>query len=198
MRVCPFSDCGHVVFGKQTYCSEEHKRAAWRQANPEARDREKEVSHLRYAAANNPRLWPCKQCGGLMLNTRLPTNVCSNCSPDSQWVPVRVAPRPADDPLRPAMVYFGTMNVFTRYMDADTVMLVCGYPEAMPTLEAFVERLDGVSVIEQSPLGIPMLEGVVSVETLRAIAPRKAAAEALTVEVGLDGAGRWLGPLAFR
>jgi hypothetical protein len=125
MGVCPFNDCGRVVFGRQTYCSEEHKRAAWRQANPEARNREKEVERLRYAAANKPRLWPCKQCGGLMLNTRRPTNVCSNCNPDSQGVPVKVAPREGD-PLRPAQVYFGTMNVSTQYVDADAVMLVCG------------------------------------------------------------------------
>jgi hypothetical protein len=151
MRVCPYKGCGCVAFGTQTYCSEEHKRAAWRQAHPEARDHEKEVKRLRYAAANQPRLWPCKQCGGLMLNTRRPTNVCRNCNADSPWVPVKIAPRPINDPLRPALVYFGTMNVPTRYVDAGTVMLVCGYPEAIPTLEALVDQLDGVSVIEPSP-----------------------------------------------
>jgi hypothetical protein len=96
MRVCPFNDCGRVVFGKKTYCS--------------------------------------------------------------------------------AMVYFGTMNISTRYVDTYTVMLVCGYPEALPTLEAFVERLNGASVIEQSPLGIPMLEGLASAEALREMAPQKIAA----------------------
>ena len=89
---------------------------------------------------------------------------------------MKTAPRPISDPLRPALVCFGTMNIPTRYVDAGTVMLVCGYPEVIPTLEALVERLDGVSVGEQSPLGIPMLEAVVSAEALIDIAAERKAA----------------------
>ena len=56
------------------------------------------------------------------------------------------------------------------------MQVVCGYPEAIPSLEAFVERLHGVSVIEKSPLGIPMLEGLVSVHAVLAMVQQKAAA----------------------
>jgi hypothetical protein len=153
VRVCPV--CGVAVFGRKTYCNDEHKQAAWRQTQPRAQ--EKEGARRKYAATHQPTLWPCKQCGGLMLHPRRPTHVCSNCHGDSGFVPVKVVAR-AD---RPPMIYFGTMNILTRFADAETLHLVCGYSAAIPALEALVETLHGVSTVEERPSGIVMFEALI-------------------------------------
>ena len=91
-------------------------------------------------------------------------------------ISIKVAQRAADDPLRPAQVYFGTMNVSTRYADPDTVRLLCGVPEAIEPLAAFAQQLEGVAIVKQGATGIDILEALIPVSALRALLERRAIA----------------------
>ena len=93
--------------------------------------------------------------------------MCAQCRRDSQLISIKVAPR-VDHPLRPAQVYFGTMNISTRYVDADIVRLLCGVPDAIEPLAAFARQLEGVAIVKQGRTGIGILEALIPVSALRA------------------------------
>jgi hypothetical protein len=94
----------------------------------------------------------------------------------SRLISITVAPPAADDPLRPAQVYFGTMHVSTRYADLDTVRLLCSVPEAIEPIAAFAQQLDGVAVVKQRRTGIDILEALILVSALNAFLDREAIA----------------------
>ena len=68
------------------------------------------------------------------------------------------------------------MNVGTRYVDADTVRLLCGVPAAIEPLAAFARQLDGVAIIKQGTTGIDILEALIPASTLRALLEGRAIA----------------------
>ena len=88
---------------------------------------------------------------------------------------IKVAPQ-VDDPLQPAPVYFGTINVSTRYVDAETVRRLFGVPEAIEPLSAFARQLDGVAVVKHGATGTDILEALIPVSALRALLEGKAIA----------------------
>jgi len=181
MNLCGYEPCQIEVFGRQKFCSADHRKAAHR-AQPESREVEKASARERYnqrhsdhASERKAKLWPCAKCQGLLYHVSKPKDVCSGCRPESQLTSIKVAPR-VDDPLRPVMVYFGTMNVSTRYVDAETVRLLCGVPEAIEPLAAFAQQLDGVAIVKQGTTGIDILEALIPVSALRALLEGRAIA----------------------
>jgi hypothetical protein len=74
------------------------------------------------------------------------------------------------------MVYFGTMNVSTRYVDAETVRLLCGVPEAIEPLAAFAQQLEGVAIVKQGATGLDILEALIPASALRALLEGRAIA----------------------
>jgi hypothetical protein len=75
-----------------------------------------------------------------------------------------------DNPLRPVQVYFGTMNVSTRYADPETVQLWCGVPEAIQPLAALARKLGGVAVVKQGEVGIDVLDALIPASALLSMA----------------------------
>jgi hypothetical protein len=71
------------------------------------------------------------------------------------------------------IVYFGTMNVSTRYVDAETVRLLCGVPEAIEPLAALAHQLDGVAIAKHGATGIDILEALIPASALRSVALTK-------------------------
>lgn len=182
MSLCGYEPCQIEVFGRQKFCSADHRKAAHR-AQPESQEVEKASARERYnqrhrdhASERMAKLWPCSRCEGLIYHVSKPRDVCAECGGGSQLISIKVAPRPVDDPLRPAQVYFGTMNVNTRYADPDTVRLLCGVPEALEPLAAFARQLEGVTIVKQGKTGIDILEALIPVSALRALLERKATA----------------------
>lgn len=126
MNLCGYEPCQIEVFGCQRFCSADHRKAAHR-AQPESREAEKAGARERYhqrhpdhASERRAKLWPCAKCQGLIYCVSKPRDVCAQCRRESQLTSIKVAPR-VDDPTRPVMVYFGTMNVSTRYLQQFSV-----------------------------------------------------------------------------
>jgi hypothetical protein len=183
MSLCEYEPCQIEVFGRQKFCSADHRKATAR-ARPEAREEENASARERYKmntedhtgrGDRKAKLWPCTGCQGLIYHVSKPRDVCAECGGKSQLISIRVAPR-VDDPLRPVMVYFGTMNVSTRYVDADTVRLLCGVPEAIEPLATFARQLDGVAIIKQGTTGIDILEALIPASALRVLLEGRAIA----------------------
>jgi hypothetical protein len=65
------------------------------------------------------------------------------------------------------------MNVSTRYVDAETVRLLCGVPEAIEPLAAFARQLEGVAIVKHGTTGIDILEVLTSASALRSVALTK-------------------------
>jgi len=61
------------------------------------------------------------------------------------------------------------MNVSTRYVDAETVQLLCGVPEAIEPLATFARQLEGVAIVKHGETGIDILEALIPVSALRAL-----------------------------
>jgi hypothetical protein len=74
------------------------------------------------------------------------------------------------------MVDFGTMNVSTIYVDADTVRLLCGVPEAIEPLATFARQLDGVAIVKHGATGLDILEALIPASALRALLKGRAIA----------------------
>ena len=72
------------------------------------------------------------------------------------------------------MIYYGTMNVSTRYVDAETVQLFCGVPDAIEPLAAFARQLEGVAIVKHGVSGLNILEDLIPVSALRALLEGKA------------------------
>ena len=181
MNLCGYEPCQIEVFGRQKFCSANHRKATYR-AQPESREGEKASARERYsqrhrdhASERRAKLWPCAKCQGLIVHASKPRDVCSRCRSESHLTSIKVAPR-RDDPLRPVQVYFGTMNVSTRYVDADTVRLLCGVPDAIAPLAAFARQLDGVAIVKQGTAGIDIMDALIPASALRAFLERKAIA----------------------
>lgn len=182
MNLCGYEPCQIKVLGRQKFCSTDHRKAAHR-AQPESREAEKASArercsqrHSDHTSERPAKLWPCTGCQGLIYHVSKPRDVCAECRRNSQLISIKVAPRAADDPLRPVMVYFGTMNVSTRYVDAETVRLLCGVPEAIKPLATFARHLDGEAIVKQGTTGVSILEALIPVSTLRALHEGKAIA----------------------
>ena len=182
MSLCGYESCQIEVFGRQKFCSAGHRKAAHR-GQPASREAEKAGARERYhqrhrdlASDRRAKLWPCAKCQGLMYHVSKPRDVCSGCRVESQLTSIKVAPRAEDDPLRPVMIYFGTMNVRTRYVDAETVQLLCGVPEALQPLAAFARQLGGVAIVKRGTTGIHILEALIPTSALKVLSQRKAMA----------------------
>ena len=109
MSLCGYEPCQIEVFGRQKFCSADHRKAAHR-AQPESREAEKASARERYsqrhsdhASERKAKLWPCAKCQGLLYHVSKPKDVCSGCRPESHLTSIKVAPR-VDDPLRPVDV----------------------------------------------------------------------------------------------
>jgi hypothetical protein len=68
------------------------------------------------------------------------------------------------------------MNVSTRYVDAETVRLLCGVPEGIEPLAAFARQLDGVAIVKHGVPGIDILEALIPASALRALLEGRAIA----------------------
>jgi hypothetical protein len=167
--------CGKMLRVNQKYATEACRKRVARQAVAGEAPQIARVAEKPERTAAPGRLWPCAKCQGLIYHVSKPGNVCAECGGGSQLISIKVAPR-VDDPLRPVMVYFGTMNVGTRYVDAETVRLLCGVPEAIEPLVAFARQLDGVAIVKQGTTGIDILEALIPVSALRALLEGKAIA----------------------
>jgi hypothetical protein len=165
--------CGKMLRVNQKYASEACPKRVARQAAAEDAPQPERVAEKPERTAAPGRLWPCKQCQGLIYHVSKPRNVCAECSPKSSLISIKVAPRAEDDSLRPVMVYLGTMNVSTRYVDAETVRLLCGVPEAIEPLAAFAHQLDGVAIVKHGATGIDILEALIPANVLRSVALTK-------------------------
>jgi hypothetical protein len=179
MSLCESEPCQIEVFRRQKFCSADHRKAAHR-AHPESREAEQvrareqySQRHRDHASERTATLWPCAKSQGLIYHTSKPRDVCSGCRPESRLISITVAPRAADDPLRPVQVYYGTMDVSTRYADPETVRLLCGVSEAIELLAAFARQLEGVAVVKQGTTGLAILEALIPVSTLSAWLERK-------------------------
>jgi len=153
----------------QKYATEACRKRVARQAAAGDAPQIERVAEKPERTAAPGRLWPCERCQGLIYHVSKPRDVCSVCGGGSPLISIKVAPRAVDDPLRPAQVNFGTMNVSTRYVDADTVRLLCGVPEAIEPLATFARQLDGVAIVKHGVTGIDILEALIPVSALRAL-----------------------------
>ena len=118
MNLCGYEPCQIEVFGRQKFCSADHRKAALGHTRRAGRRRRPVLGSSitsatgDHASERRAKLWPCTNCQGLIYHVSKPRDVCAQCRRESQLTSIKVAPR-VDDPLRPAQVYFGTMNVNT-------------------------------------------------------------------------------------
>jgi hypothetical protein len=89
MSMCGYEPCQIEVFGRQRFCSADHRKAAHR-AHPESREAEKASARERYSdrhsghtSERKAKLWPCSRCQGLIYHVSKPRDVCSGCRPES-------------------------------------------------------------------------------------------------------------------
>jgi hypothetical protein len=81
MSLCGYEPCQIEVFGRQQFCSQDHRKAAHR-ARPERREAEKASNGQRYrqrytdrASEGKAKLWPCAQCQGMIYHASRPRDV---------------------------------------------------------------------------------------------------------------------------
>jgi len=145
MRRCQCG-CGATVLGRQKYASGACQVRAWRAKQPRAEGPK--------ARAPEPPPKPtvsarCKSCAGLLVGRATPF-ICDHCRGvrEPTHAPLlRVVPRPPDDPVRPVMLYYGSMNIYSRYAeDPAQVHAVCGDAEVAAALAVLTELFGGIVV----------------------------------------------------
>ncbi len=96
----------------------------------------------------------CKNCAGLLVGRATPF-ICDQCRGirEPTHAPLlRVVARLQGDPVRPVMLYYGYMNIYSRYAeDPAQVYAVCGDAEVAVVLAVLTELLGG-TMVSTSPV----------------------------------------------
>ena len=99
MNLCGHETCQIEVFGRQRFCSADHRKAA--SGTTGSREAEKASARERYsqrhhASERRAKLWPCRSVKGSFAWSK-PRDVCSGCRPESQLISIKVTSRAVDD-----------------------------------------------------------------------------------------------------